>query len=315
MPAGIDPGDLAESDPERLRAAVAEAKSYLDFRVGRAIGAEDLKHPEGRARAAEAAVTMIAEHPSDLVRDQYVVMTADRTRTDTGRLRELLEQARKHQQQHGQARQDPKRGASAGASSANAPADDEPPLRDEDAPPDDTAGGPRTAPAGLPRRRDPATPGQRAGRDALSLAIHEPAAMAHRLDEALFADPRQRGAFVALAGADSLRAAIEQSDDEVADLLIQLANYDPQIEVDQAMVALVRSVAQEALAELQADGREAQLAGDDNWLISTNPTVVWLKSELEVFADVGAGDHPPASVVEAADRLLGWLASRRGESA
>jgi DNA primase len=314
MPAGIDPGDLAESDPERLGAAVAEAKSYLDFRVGRAIEAEDLKHPEGRARAAEAAVTMIAEHPSDLVRDQYVVMTADRTRTDTGRLRELLEQARKRQQL-GHARQDPKRGTSVGGSPPNAPADDEPPLRDEDAPPDDTAGGPRSSPDHVPRKRGPVTPGQRAGRDALSLAIHEPAAMAHRLDEVLFADPLQREAFMALAGADSLRGAIEQSDDEVADLLIQLANYDPQTEVDQAVVALVRSVTQEAVAELQADGREAQLAGDDNWLISTNPIVVWLKSELEVFADVGAGDHPPASVVEAADRLLGWLSSRRGESA
>jgi hypothetical protein len=135
--------------------------------------------------------------------------------------------------------------------------------------------------------------------------------MAHRIDEALFADPLQHRAFVALAGADSLHDAIEQSDDEVADLLVQLANYDPQAEADQAIVALVRCVAQEALAELQADGREAQLAGNDSWLGSTNPTVVWLKSELEVFAEVGAGDHPPAAVVEASDRLLGWLVSRR----
>jgi DNA primase len=317
LPPGIDPGALAESDPEQLRAAVADAKSYLDFRVGRAIGAEDLKHPEGRARAAEAAVTMIAEHPSDLVRDQYVVMTADRTRMDTGRLRELLGDALKRQQQG--ARQDPKRGPARGTTpldgGRNPAGDDEPPLRDEDAPPDDTAGGPRPSPSEPLRRPAKVTPGQRAGRDALALAIHEPAAMAGRLDEMLFADPLHRRGYMALAGADSLRDAIEQSDDEVADLLIQLANYDPQTEADQAIVALVRSVATEALGDLQAEAREAQVAGDDERLLRIAPTLFWLKSELEVFGDVGAGDQARREVVEAADRLLGWLRSRRGEGA
>jgi len=311
MPPGIDPGELATSDPDQLRAAVAGAKSYLDFRVGRAIDTEDLKHPEGRARAAEAAVAVIAEHPSDLVRDQYVVMTADRTRIDTGRLRELLEQARRRHQ-HGQGRQDPKRGAAQGGTLRSALQDDEPPLRDEDAPPDDIARVARPGPSGSPTRPR-ATPGQRAGRDALALAIHEPAAMAHRIDEALFADPLQRRAFAALATANNLRGAIEQSDDDVADLLVQLANYDPQAEADQAIVALVRSVATGALGDLQAEAREAQLAGDDGRLRAIGPSVVWLKSQLEVFADVGAGRHPPAPVVEAADLLLGWLRSRQGE--
>jgi DNA primase len=311
LPPGIDPGELARSDPDRLRTAVAGAKSYLDFRVARAIDAEDLRRPEGRAKAAEAAVAVIAEHPSDLVRDPYIVIAADRTRTDTGRLRVLFEQALRRQQ-HTQARQDPKRGASQAGSSRSAPGDDEPPLRDEDAPPDDMAGAGPPVPS-VPPRPARATPGQRAGRDALALAIHEPAAMAHRIDEVLFADPLQRRAFAALAGANSLREAIERSDDDVADLLIQLANYDPQAEADQAVVALVRSVATEALGELQADARQSQLADDDERLRSIAPTVVWLKSQLEAFGDVGAGHHPPKPVVEAADRLLGWLTSRQGE--
>jgi hypothetical protein len=251
------------------------------------------------------------------VRDQYVVMTADRTRMDTGRLRELLGDALKRQQQG--ARQDPKRGPARGTTpldgGRNPAGDDEPPLRDEDAPPDDTAGGPRPSPSEPLRRPAKVTPGQRAGRDALALAIHEPAAMAGRLDEMLFADPLHRRGYMALAGADSLRDAIEQSDDEVADLLIQLANYDPQTEADQAIVALVRSVATEALGDLQAEAREAQVAGDDERLLRIAPTLFWLKSELEVFGDVGAGDQARREVVEAADRLLGWLRSRRGEGA
>ena len=46
--------------------------------------AGDLTTAEGRARAAEAALTAVAEHPDDLVRDQYVMQLADRCRLDTG---------------------------------------------------------------------------------------------------------------------------------------------------------------------------------------------------------------------------------------
>src|SRR5205807_2898165 len=45
---------------------------------------------EGRARAAEAALAVIREHPSELVRDQYVMQVADRCRIDPDRLREGL---------------------------------------------------------------------------------------------------------------------------------------------------------------------------------------------------------------------------------
>jgi DNA primase len=87
LPPGADPADLARTDPEALRRSVAEAKPFLAFRLERHLGASNLSTPEGRARAAEGAMTIIAEHPSDLVRDQYVMEIADRTRVDPGRLR------------------------------------------------------------------------------------------------------------------------------------------------------------------------------------------------------------------------------------
>ena len=43
--------------------------------------------PEGRARTAEAALVVVAEHPDELVRDQYVMEVADRCRLDVERLR------------------------------------------------------------------------------------------------------------------------------------------------------------------------------------------------------------------------------------
>lgn len=90
LAAGEDPADLARRDPGALQRAVADAQPFLAFRLDRVLGAADVRSPEGRARAAEAALAVIREHPSDLVRDQYVMRTAGRTGIDPDRLRERL---------------------------------------------------------------------------------------------------------------------------------------------------------------------------------------------------------------------------------
>lgn len=90
LPPGQDPGDLSRSDPERLKAAVSGSTPFLGFRVERVLAAADLRTPEGRGRAAERALAVIAEHPSEFVRDQYVMEVADRTRLGADRLRASL---------------------------------------------------------------------------------------------------------------------------------------------------------------------------------------------------------------------------------
>jgi len=89
LPVGADPGEVARSDPGALKAAVAEARPFLAFRLQRVLDAADLRSPEARARAAAEAMAVIAEHPNELVRDQYVMEVADRTRIDPDRLRRL----------------------------------------------------------------------------------------------------------------------------------------------------------------------------------------------------------------------------------
>lgn len=89
LPQGMDPGDLSRSDPEALAAAVKDAKPFLEFRLERLLGAANLSTVEGRARAAEAAVKVIAEHPNQLVRDQYFMTVADRCRVDVDALKQL----------------------------------------------------------------------------------------------------------------------------------------------------------------------------------------------------------------------------------
>ena len=90
LPPGSDPGDLARKDPDGLRAAVDGAQPFLRFRLERVLGAANLRAPEGRARAAEAALAVIREHPSELVRDQYLMEVADRCRMDADRLRQAV---------------------------------------------------------------------------------------------------------------------------------------------------------------------------------------------------------------------------------
>jgi DNA primase len=82
LPVGSDPAELAQRDPAALAAAVADAVPYLEFRLERVLGGANLATAEGRARGAEAALRVLAEHPSDFVRDQYLVKVADTLRLD-----------------------------------------------------------------------------------------------------------------------------------------------------------------------------------------------------------------------------------------
>ena len=94
LPAGRDPADVWNDDPEALAGAVARAAPFLEFRVDRLLDAADLASLEGRARAAERAAALVGEHPSDLVRDQYVMKLASRLDIDADRLRSAVVRAR-----------------------------------------------------------------------------------------------------------------------------------------------------------------------------------------------------------------------------
>lgn len=87
FPGGVDPADLAQSDPDALAAAIAEAKPFLKFRLDRVLDAAPLETPEQRARAADLAMAVVLEHPSEIVRDQYLLEVAARLRLDPNQLR------------------------------------------------------------------------------------------------------------------------------------------------------------------------------------------------------------------------------------
>ncbi len=311
LPAGSDPADIAIREPEVLRQAVEQARTFLSFRVERALASSELKTAEGRAHAAEAALAMVAEHPNELVRDQYLVTVSDRTRLDPERLRPRLEALVKAFEASGR-----KAGGEAAKTAAgrqSLTSDEEPPWDPEpEGTPDSLLAGTRTRgrPAGTRRPPGFAPSGERAGRDALVLAVREPQTMAGRLNEALFADPLQRAAFRSLTDSASLHGAIENASNEVADLLRRLAVTEPDADPDQTVAALARSAAQVALGEIEADARQADAEGDTVRLAAAGAAITWLKSELELMQEPGTADRTSPAVSDAANRLVAWLLQR-----
>jgi DNA primase len=87
LPKGSDPAELAQNDPEALRQSISTAVPFLQFRLDRVLEAANLATAEGRVRAAEAAMQVLAEHPSELVRDQYLMQVADQLRLEPASLR------------------------------------------------------------------------------------------------------------------------------------------------------------------------------------------------------------------------------------
>jgi DNA primase len=94
LPPGADPADVAREDPDGLRRAVEEAMPFLAFRLRRVWAGADLSSREGRAKAAEGAMQLVAQHPNPVVYDQYLFEVAARTRIDPERLRQSDAQRR-----------------------------------------------------------------------------------------------------------------------------------------------------------------------------------------------------------------------------
>ena len=230
LPAGVDPADLAQDDPAALAAAVAGAKPFLKFRLDRVLDAARLDTPEHRVRAAEAAMAVVQEHPSEMVRDQYLLEVAARCRVDEHHLRGRRFDA--------PAAPEPRRARAR---------DDEPPPRGTLVRTD--------RPRSRPLVRDSAET------EALRLMVWRRDEIEPSLDEALFRDHTARTAFLALGSARSLADAIavaEVDDPAAGDLLQRLAVEETEAEAHDVLSRLVDEAASAALASLRAEARVAE---------------------------------------------------------
>jgi DNA primase len=208
LPSGVDPGDLAYQDPGALQKSVVDAVPFLGFRVNRVLDAASLSSPEGRARAAEQALAVIAEHPSELVRDQYVMQVADRCRIEPDQLRVRLRAPRAVRVTEDRAR----------VRATRVWLPDSPEVN---------------ALLALIHAPD---------------VVDEVLMQDPELTETMFSDLKNLAAFRALASTASIEAAIAAADPGAADLLLQLSVVDFDGEAEDAVASLVRAAARRAVA-------------------------------------------------------------------
>ncbi|HUY66487.1 MAG TPA: DNA primase [Acidimicrobiales bacterium] len=298
LPAGSDPGEMARTDPEGLRAAIEAARPFLRFRVERILEDAELATSEGRAKAADGALAAVAEHPDSLVRDQYLMQVAERCHLEPGLLRERLEELRRQGPVPGSGpggRPGAKSGQGRRGEGPPSPGAGEPWVRD----PDDDAGwdadgfegtgpGPDTG-RGTAREFRP-------GLEALRLAIHRPEDVGDRLEAALFRDELQRATFEALVDTDKddLHQVIDAAPPAVRALLVRLTVEEPMGEPDEVVLQLVRDASRQELKVITAEAR-------------TSPEAV--REAANVAGWVQELDDPDDSVAATAS-LVAWLVLR-----
>jgi DNA primase len=302
LPAGADPADLARSDPDALRAAVAGARPYLAFRLQRLFSRSDLSTAEGRVRAATEAAAMVGAHPNELIRDQYLMEVADRCRLDATRLRQLVSSGSLGNtgslgggRERGRARDDG--GDGDGGPGGRGYGDEgcrDQGYRDEPA-----------GPAATPRRAVSS-----AELEALRLAIQRRELVADRLDAVLFSHPLAVAAFVALCEAETVYEAIDHADPQTALLLQRLAVEEDDVPADSVIMRLVERAVAQAVDELRDEWRADSLASADATIDRAYTDIIaWLKLAMETLRTADSeGDAEAAR--DAEDRLVAWLIDR-----
>ena len=258
LPKGSDPAELAQRDPEALRQAVASAVPFLQFRLERVLDAANVATAEGRARAAELAMVVLAEHPSEIVRDQYLMQMADRLRLDYGPLRPRVAELARN----------PALRVGVEASLEEVPI----------------------------RRRASSAPMPRPGLEALRLCVHFPRDVKGRLIGPYFVNEVQREIFEGISSDRSLSEVIDdlaqRGEEEASLVLSQLAvdELDRDYTADDvtAVVSqLVRSAVQEELKNVERDLREGRMMPD-----------VAMATISDVKERVGLLDTPQGEVAE-----------------
>jgi DNA primase len=233
LPSGRDPADVWQESPGALVEAVEHATPFLQFRLDRLFAGADLTTAEGRGRAGQAAATIVAQHPNELVRDQYVMQLAAKLQIEADALRSSVARARA--------------GGGVRPSAPGAPRR----RREDDVRQSADDGAPRAAPAPPIDRRE---------LDLLRWAIHEPEMVADWIEAPLFADPQARAVFELLEGSHTFHDALDASEGATRDLLERiaveepLADDEPETIADRLLVNAAEPRGRELLQRMLADG-------------------------------------------------------------
>ncbi len=232
LPEGSDPAELAQRDPNALRSAIGAAVPFLQFRLDRVLDGANRATGEGRGRAAELAMAVLAEHPSDLVRDTYLMKVADTLRLEPALLRPRVAELVRNP-------------------NARVTKESPPPLQ----------------PGPLRAR----TPMPRPGLEALRLRVHFPHDVKGRLVSPYFINEVQREIFDGLSSDKTISEVVDElqrrGEEEASQILSQLAvdemERDYTVEDVTAVVAqLIRGAVREEMKNVERDLREGRMTPD-----------------------------------------------------
>jgi len=91
LPTGMDPDDLARTDPAKMRALIAGAASLLEFLIAKIKERSDLARPEGRLGFVEEAASILAAEPDPVRREVYLSTVAATAGVDPQVVRAKIE--------------------------------------------------------------------------------------------------------------------------------------------------------------------------------------------------------------------------------
>lgn len=94
LPEGLDPDDLARSDPGKLKGLIADATSLLDFLIGKIRDRSRLDQAEGRLRFIDEVAELLASEPDPVRREVYLSQVAASTGMDPIVLRQRVDAPR-----------------------------------------------------------------------------------------------------------------------------------------------------------------------------------------------------------------------------
>lgn len=147
-------------------------------------------------------------------------------------------------------------------------------------------------------RRPVAPPRNGVETEALRLAVHQPEVASTYLVDDLFSDPVIRSAHRAVVDAESVSAAIDSADPQVAELLTRLVVETSDAEWYDVLSRLATEVGRSVLIELESEARTAEDP------LAYSASIAWLKRTLDTMRGSKAE-------VENLEQLLAWLADRR----
>ncbi len=222
LPNGKDPGDLLKSQPTLLKEAVSKSKPYLSFRLDKLFSRANVSTAEGRAKAAALAVSIVNEHPDELVKDQYFVEIAGRCHLEPEQLRKIASTS----------------------SSPNPNTDDSQPNRSR---------------PNKSRQSNGQTTKENqlynAEREVLRQCIQNPAEIADYVDIVLFTTPIYKHVFDCLMSSSNLNEAIELAGEYGANLIHRLSVEETDALPLDAASRLIEGAARRALMRLEQDAK------------------------------------------------------------